>query len=75
MRRFKTVIFAIAVALTLAGPVSAHPGHVSCAGFGWVSYELGSSGVLGDLVRSFAPTGAGVLAGIVADEHDLYCHD
>jgi len=59
--------------IALAAPVTAGEQHGSCAGFGAVTAGLAPGGGLGQLVSSFAPTGPGVISGIIASEHEAFC--
>ncbi len=74
MQRLRTAVAAgIVLIVALAAPVAASDQHRSCAGYGSVTAELAPGGGLGQLVSSFAPTGPGVISGIVASEHALFC--
>jgi len=64
---------AILLSLALAVPVSAHPGHGSCAGFGAVSAALGQAHELADLIRGVIAENPRELGDIVALEHSLFC--
>jgi hypothetical protein len=59
--------------VALGAPVAASGQHRSCAGFGALTAGLAPGGGLGQLVSSYAPTGPGVIAGIVASEHAEFC--
>jgi hypothetical protein len=64
---------ALLLAVALAAPVAASERHGSCAGFGAITAGLAPGGALGELVSSFAPTGPGVISGIISAEHGMYC--
>jgi hypothetical protein len=73
MRRLLIAVgSSIMLMLAITMPAAAHVGHRSCAEFGAVTagYEPGA---LGALVSSYAPTGPGVIAGIVEWEHGEFC--
>ena len=73
----KRLLAAMAASLllivALGAPVAASEQHRSCAGFGAVTAGLAPGGGLGQLVSSFAPTGPGVISGIIAYEHAEFC--
>jgi hypothetical protein len=74
MIRFLTALAgSLLLAVALVVPVAASGGHASCAGFGAVTAALAPGGALGALVSSVAPTGPGVVRGIVASEHQQFC--
>lgn len=70
-----TAVGAIALALALAAPVAAdNASYPGCSYFGAVATgDYAPHGALGALVNQYAPTGPGVLSGIVQEEHDLFC--
>lgn len=70
-----TAVAAIALALALAAPVAAdNAAYPGCSYFGAVATgDYAPHGALGALVKQYAPTGPGVLSGIVHEEHGLFC--
>jgi len=74
MKRLLTAAAAsLLLIVALAAPVAAGEQHGSCAGFGAVTAGLAPGGALGELVSSVAPTGPGVVSGIVTGEHVDFC--
>lgn len=74
MKRLLTAMTAsLLLIVALAAPVAAGEQHGSCAGFGALTAELAPGGGLGQLVASVAPTGPGVVSGIVSWEHETFC--
>lgn len=73
MRILMALAASLLLALALVAPVAAGEKHRSCAGFGAVTAGLAPGGGLGQLVSSVAPTGPGVVKGIIAGEHIAYC--
>ena len=72
MRVLMALAASLLLALALVAPVAANEQH-GCAGFGAVTAGLAPGGALGQLVSSVAPTGPGVVSGIVAGEHMDFC--
>jgi hypothetical protein len=72
-RLLAAVAAALLLTVALAAPAAASERHGSCAVFGAVTAGLAPGGGLGELVSSFAPTGPGVISGIVSAEHGMYC--
>lgn len=74
-RHLITAVGAIALALAVAAPVAAdNASYPGCSYFGAVATgDYAPHGALGALVNQYAPTGPGVLSGIVQEEHDLFC--
>ena len=70
--RLVAVIASAMLALAFAGTAFAadSPG---CSYFGAVTAAIAPGGGLGALVSSVAPTGAGVVSGIVQGEHAAFC--
>lgn len=70
--RLVAVIASAMLALAFAGTAFA-AGSPGCSGFGAVTAAIAPGGALGALVSSVAPTGAGVVSGIVQGEHADFC--
>lgn len=70
--RLVAVIASAVLILAFAGTAFA-AGSPGCSYFGAVTADLAPGGSLGALVSSVAPTGAGVVSGIVEEEHAAYC--
>jgi hypothetical protein len=74
MQRLLTAAAAsLLLIIALAAPVAASEQHGSCAGFGAVTAQAAPGGGLGELVSTYAPTGPGVISGIVSAEHVDFC--
>ena len=72
-RLLTTAAASLLLIVALAAPVAASEQHGSCAGFGAVTAGLAPGGGLGQLVSTYAPTGPGVISGIIASEHAEFC--
>ncbi len=78
-RGLVTAVAAVALALALAAPVAAdNASYPGCSNFGVAQTAAFApswlpDGGIGALVKSYAPTGSGVLSGIVQEEHVVYC--
>lgn len=70
--RLVAVIASAMLALAFAGTAFA-AGSPGCSYFGAVTAGLARGGALGALISSVAPTGAGVVSGIVQWEHAEFC--
>jgi hypothetical protein len=70
-----TALAAVALVLALAAPVAAdNASYPGCSNFGAVQTgDVAPHGVLGAVIKSIAPTGPGVLSGIVQEEYGVFC--